>query len=235
MTVDRIKLLAIPLLTLAAVPLTVGAQSMQGDKRGNEAHGGGDRQTAELVKKHGDGVRLTSRAISGAELLEADVLNIARPIGRVEDAVLNDAGTIEYLEYSTSAVRDLDEGGYAPVGELELEPSPGFGVDVDLSESTDLASADPITLSSRREQDMQMLSNILRGHLLVDGDSYEIRDVVFDPQGKARYFIVGRTEGGFLQPGDAFAVPFENTHYIDGAWRTGLSGNDLIMLVAYLG
>lgn len=217
----------------AAVTLATGT-ALAADDTGNSQKTQGYTGSSGLIEQHREGVRLTEKAVSGAELLEADLLGSSQPVGTVEDAILNDVGAIEFLKYQTTRVRDLDEEGYLPVGDLVLQPSIGFGIDVDSSQTAALSPSDDINLT-RRDLQTRMLSNMLRGHLLVDGNSYEIRDIAFDRNGKARYFIVGRTEGGFLQQGDAFAVPFDQTHYSDGAWRTGMGREDFLLLVTYVG
>jgi hypothetical protein len=182
-----------------------------------------------LIERQGDDVQVSDRAISGNELLSASLTDGFEPVGTIDDIVLNDQGKIAFVKYNTSRIRDLDQEGYVAAGDMELEPTSGFNVDVSLN-NIDTDNPQKTMRLSDSEQQSQMLSNILRDQIETEEGIYDIRDVVFSPSGQAQYIIAAKNSGGFLNSGDAWAIPFDNVRYSDGAWRTASSDIEMVVI-----
>ena len=186
-----------------------------------------------LIKRSDDGIQITSNAVSGDELLAAELINVDRPVGVVDDIIMDEYGKIQFIRYETSRFRDYDEQGYVAVGDLEIEPAVGFQVEIDLADAQQ--ELEPGTSFTIDDVQQRVLSEVLRNEVLVGNDSYGIRDVVFNRDGQAKYLLVGETGGGFLQDGEAYAIPFEDVTYEDGLFRTGITMDDMLPVTIFIG
>ncbi|MEE4210558.1 MAG: hypothetical protein V2I43_14995, partial [Parvularcula sp.] len=195
-------------------------------------HKGSMSDDRPLIERDGDQVKLTNHAISGNELLSADLVDIGTAIGSVDEIILNDEGKIAFIGYETSRFRDLDGEGYLAAGDMKLEADSGFGLDVSLN-NIDTKKPNKRMRLSESEQQSQMLSNILRDEIETSDGIYDVRDVVFSPSGHAKYIIASTSSGGFLREGDAVAIPFDSVTYRDGAWRSKTAEMP-IMFIAFV-
>ncbi|MEE4211113.1 MAG: hypothetical protein V2I43_17830 [Parvularcula sp.] len=182
-----------------------------------------------LIERQGDDAQVSDRAISGSELLNASLTDGFDPVGSIDDVILNEEGKIAFIKYETSRVRDLTEEGYLAAGDMDLRPTNGFNVDVSLN-NIDTDKPQKTMRLSETEQQSRMLSNILRDQITTAEGNYDVRDVVFSPSGQAEYIIAAKNSGGFLSSGDAWAIPFDQVSYSDGAWRTIDSEIDMVVI-----
>jgi hypothetical protein len=214
------------LLSATAVAIAAGAPAFADHHKGKMAKG-----DHALIEREGDQIKLSDRAISGNELLNADLVDALQPIGSVNDVILNDEGKIAFIGYETSRFRDLSGEGYLQAGDMKLSPDSGFEIDVSIN-NIDAERPQKTMRLDEQEQETQMLSNILRDEIQTESGIYDVRDVVFSPEGQAEYIIASKSSGGFLTEGETFAVPFGELTYSDGAWRSA-SPEMEVMIVAF--
>lgn len=187
----------------------------------------GEGQKELLQTKDGE-TTISEHAVSGQQLINAQLTRAVQPVAEIEDVVMDENGKIAYFAYETTQARNIDGEGFLPVTDLDLAPSENFGVDVSTA-NFDTEEGEQMRLSEA-EQQKRMLTNILSDEVETADGTYNIRDVVFTPQGEAAYIIASQSRGGFVQTGDAIAVPFEDVSWDDGAWRTEASKTDLIVV-----